>query len=149
MVCVYHLGILAEGNNYDQNLFEAQADQDAINDMTTPIFDREYLYAVMTYLFPGMLTRLVRSALVRHQGEEQNVNNQIAPGQFREAILHANQGFAPGANNKALRNLQKAFGRVEAHNPVEVDRNTHRLDGHLKATKVYCCRVIIQAYNGS
>jgi hypothetical protein len=141
-------GLLGDGNNYEVDLFEAEVDQEALGQIDAPAFDREYLFAVLTYLFPGMLTRLLRAAVLRHQGNEVAVNNNVQVGQFQENILEANQGLAIGFNNKALRNLQKAFGRAFAHNAVDVNRQTHRLDGHLKATKAYCARTILEAYNG-
>ena len=44
------------------NAFDATADEDEFENFELPDFDREYLYAVITYLFPGLLTGLVRAA---------------------------------------------------------------------------------------
>ena len=120
---------------------------EAFEQLDPPDIDRDYMFAVMVYLLPGFLTRLLRSASARHIGQEQQVDNNVNAGAHRENVLQNAQGFAPGHNNKALRNLQRAFGLVEARNIQEIDRDTHRLDGHVKATKQYCCVQVMTALN--
>ena len=52
-----------------------------------------------------------------------------------------------GENNKALKNLQKYFGRIKAPNVQIIDTDVQMLDGHLKATKSYYIQEIIEALN--
>lgn len=147
MVCIVNLGPLADAANNQFNTFDAQDAQDSLALFEIPEFDRDYLFAVMSYLFPGFITALTRIASNRHVGVLPNVDNNVAGGNFADTVLANNQGFAPVKNNKALRHLQRAFGLIAVQDPAELNLATHRRDGSVRATLAYQCAGMCTAFN--
>ena len=141
-------GTLNDLNNNNIEEFADEQGQENLLNMNVPEFDREYFFAVITYLFPGLLSRLIRAALNRHRHLQEGVNNQLAGGNFNENVLGVNLNLAPIHNNKALRHLQRAFGLVNAPDPADLDLEVHRRDGNIRVNNAYLARTMISAYNG-
>jgi hypothetical protein len=137
-----------QGNQNPVDTFEEEHTRELLDEINIPEIDRDYCFAVMVYLFPGMLTALLRAAHNRHAGNDQHAHNGVAFGHHQEGILMAEQGLAPKFNNKALKHLQRAFGRLPERDIANIDRETQRLDGSIKATRAYCCTQILTAFDG-
>ena len=49
-------------NDNPVDTFDDGHNRDMIDDIDIPVIDRDYMFAPMTYLVPGMLTLLMRDA---------------------------------------------------------------------------------------